>query len=290
MKKSAPKKVTLMQFFLSRKFWLSLFIALVLMGIILIALIKYLEVFTRQGKELVVPDFSGNTLPMIEAVGYDDLFSFIVVDSVYDESRLPGSVVMQNPIPETKVKKGRRIYFTVVASTPEMVMMPDLRDLTLRQALNVLEMHKLKTGKLIYKPSFDKNAVLAQFYMDDTVAPGDTLVKGSLIDLIIGSGERRYWIPIPFLIGKTREEAILELNMASFNLGVEFYIDTVEIGQMRVYLQEPMWDSELPFHPGDSIHLWYRSDELFDFEDYLNTFKNDSLIVDDGGSEQKNVF
>lgn len=279
-----------MQFFLSRKFWLSLFIALVLMGIILIALIKYLEVFTRQGKELVVPDFSGNTLPMIEAVGYDDLFSFIVVDSVYDESRLPGSVVMQNPIPETKVKKGRRIYFTVVASTPEMVMMPDLRDLTLRQALNVLEMHKLKTGKLIYKPSFDKNAVLAQFYMDDTVAPGDTLVKGSLIDLIIGSGERRYWIPIPFLIGKTREEAILELNMASFNLGVEFYIDTVEIGQMRVYLQEPMWDSELPFHPGDSIHLWYRSDELFDFEEYLNTFKNDSLIVDDGESEQKNVF
>jgi eukaryotic-like serine/threonine-protein kinase len=290
MKKSAPKKVTLMQFFLSRKFWLSLLIALVLMGIILIALIKYLEVFTRQGKELVVPDFSGSTLPMIQAVGYDDLFSFVVVDSVYDESRLPGSVVMQNPIPETKVKKGRRIYFTVVASTPEMVMMPDLRDLTLRQALNVLEMHKLKTGKLIYKPSFDKNAVLAQFYMDDTVAPGDTLVKGSLIDLIIGSGERRYWIPIPFLIGKTREEAILELNMASFNLGVEFYIDTVEIGQMRVYLQEPMWDSELPFHPGDSIHLWYRSDELFDFEEYLNTFRNDSLIVDDGESEHKNVF
>lgn len=279
-----------MQFFLSRKFWLSLFIALVLMGIILIALIKYLEVFTRHGKELVVPDFSGNTLPLIEAVGYDDLFSFIVIDSVYDESRLPGSVIMQNPIPETKVKKGRRIYFTIVASTPEMVLMPDLRDLTLRQALNVLEMYKLKTGKLIYKPSFDKNAVLAQFYMDDTVAPGDTLVKGSLIDLIVGSGERRYWIPIPFLIGKTREEAILELNMASFNLGVEFYMDTIPIGQMRVYLQEPMWDSELPFHPGDSIHLWYRSDEVFDFKKYLNTFKNDSLIVGDSESDPKNVF
>jgi eukaryotic-like serine/threonine-protein kinase len=290
MKKSAPKNVTLMQFFLSRKFWLNLFIALVLMGIMLIALIQLLQVYTRQGKELVVPDFTGNTLPLIESVGYDDLFSFIVVDSVYDETRFPGSVIMQNPIPETKVKKGRRIYLTVVASTPEMVTMPDLRDLTLRQALNVLEMHKLKAGKLIYQPSFDKNAVLAQFYLDDTIAPGDTVVKGTLIDLIVGSGERKYGIPIPFLIGKTREEAILDLNMASFNLGVEFYMDTVPEGQMRVYLQEPMWNSELPFYPGDSIHLWYRSDQLVDFEEYLSTFKTDSLIVDDGEAEQKNVF
>ncbi|MFU8844499.1 MAG: PASTA domain-containing protein [Bacteroidales bacterium] len=286
MKQSTRKEITITRFLLSRKFWFSLLLAFVLMGLILFGLIKYLEFFTRQGKELVVPDFTGSTLPMIEVVGYSDLFTFLVVDSVYDESQLPGSVIIQNPIPGTRVKKGRRIYFTLVASTPEMVMMPDLRDLTLRQALNVLEMSKLKTGKLIYQPSFDKNAVLAQFYMEDTVAPGDTLVKGSTIDLIIGSGERRYMIPIPFLIGKTREEAIFELNMASFNLGVEFYLDTVPAGQMRVYLQEPMWDSELRSYPGDSIHLWYRSDMQFDFESYLNTMKSDSSSIVDEESEQ----
>jgi eukaryotic-like serine/threonine-protein kinase len=288
MKKSTPKKVTFIRFLLSRKFWISLVLAFAFMGIILFVLIKFLESFTRQGKELVVPDFTGSTLPMIEAVGYNELFTFLVVDSVYDESQLPGSVIMQDPIPRTRVKKGRRIYFTMVASTPEMVIMPDLRDLTLRQALNVLEMSKLKTGKLIYQPSFDKNAVLAQFYMEDTVAPGDTLVKGSLIDMVIGSGERRYMIPIPFLIGKTREEAIFELNMASFNLGVEFYLDTVPVGQMRVYLQEPMWDSELPSYPGDSIHLWYRSDRQFDFEAYLKEIKSDVPVF--GGEESEQIF
>jgi eukaryotic-like serine/threonine-protein kinase len=275
---------------LSRKFWLNLLIAIVMVGIILVVLIRYLEVFTLHGKELVVPDFTGNTLNMIEAVGYDALFSFRVIDSVYDESQLPGSVIMQNPIPGTRVKQDRRIYFTIVASTPEMVVMPDLRDLTLRQAINILDISKLKAGKLIYQPSFDKNAVLAQFFQDDTIAPGDTLVKGSVIDLIVGSGERRYRIPIPFLIGKTREEAIFELNMASFNLGAEFNMDSITGGQMKVFMQDPMWNSELFYYPGDSIHLWYRSTEGFDFEEYLKTFKSDSLSVDNTFSEQVSDF
>ena len=78
-----------------------------------------------------------------------------------------------------------------------MVIMPDLKDLTLRQAINILESSKLNAGKLIYAPSFDKNAILEQMWNGDTVWPGDTLIKGSIIDLVVGSGDRQYKIPIP---------------------------------------------------------------------------------------------
>lgn len=281
MEESKSGKSGLFHFLISKKFFVSLAIAGIILVILFFVLVKFLDVFTRHGHEFKVPDFSGKTMQQIDSLGYTDQFDFFVIDSMYADEALKGSVVIQNPIPGSKVKKGRNIYFTIVASTPEMVYMPDLKNLTLRQAINILASNKLQTGKLMYQPSFDKNAILEQFFDGDTVFPGDTLVKGSVIDLVIGSGDRNYKIPVPFLLGLTRQEAIQDINMASFNLGSEFYLDSImDDSSNRVFMQEPMWDSELAFYPGDSIHMWYRSADSIDFEAYLTTFLPDSLQID----------
>ncbi len=268
------------RFLISRTFFVNLGIAIVIVIVFLLLSMKFLDIYTRHGKELAVPDVRGMTMKEIKDYGLDKSFDFSVTDSLYDDNSKKGSVILQDPLPGSKVKKGRSIYVSVVAMLPERVIMPDLRDLSVRQAVNILESKKMTVGKLIYEPSFDKNAVLEQFYQGDTVKPGDTLVKGSVIDLIVGSGDKQYRIPIPFLIGKTREEAIYTLNIASFNLGREFYMDSVTDNTARVYMQDPRWDSNIPYFPGDSIHLWYRSDELFNFEPYVNSFLNDSLQPD----------
>ncbi|MBC8489243.1 MAG: PASTA domain-containing protein [Bacteroidetes bacterium] len=273
-------KSDFLRFILSKKFFLNLGISIILLLIMLLLALKFLDIYTRHGKEITVPDFYGMTFTEIDSAKYNRQFDFFIIDSLYDEDNMKGSIVIQEPLPGSKVKKGRNIYVTIVASTPEQVIMPDLKDLTLRQAINILESGKLKAGRLIYSPSFDKNAVLEQLFKGDTIMPGDTLKKGSLIDLIIGTGERFYKIPIPFLIGKTREEAIYDLNIASFNLGNEFYMDSIRDEHARVFMQEPVWDSDMPYYPGDSIHLWYKSEEFFNFDEYLKTFLPDTLKVD----------
>lgn len=280
MEAEKDRKNGLFRFIFSRKFIVQLVIAAGIVLVLFFLLTRYLSVYTGHGHELTVPAFIGKTLTQIDSAGYSEDYDFYVIDSLYDDNNVKGAVVIQNPLPGTKVKKGRNIYFTIVASTPEMVIMPDLKDLTLRQAINILESSNLKTGKLIYKPSFDKNAVLEQFFGQDTIFPGDTLIKGSTIDLVIGSGDRNYRIPVPFLIGMTRDEAIYELNIASFNLGNEFYMDSVKNETARVYMQDPMWDSEISYFPGDSVHLWYRSDTAFNFEIYMLQFLPDSLMPD----------
>jgi beta-lactam-binding protein with PASTA domain len=268
------------RFIISKKFFIQLGIAIGLGIVMFFVLTRYLSMYTDHGNELLVPDFTGLTIMQIDSAGFTDDYDFYVIDSLYDDDNIKGAVVIQNPLPGTKVKKGRNIYFTIVASTPEMVIMPDLKDLTLRQAINILESSNLSTGKLIYQPSFDKNAVLEQFFGKDTIFPGDTLIKGSVIDLVIGSGDRNYRIPVPFLIGLTRDEAIYELNIASFNLGNEFYMDTVKDEFARVYMQDPVWESEISYFPGDSVHLWYRSDTAFNFDEYMLQFLPDSLRPD----------
>lgn len=280
MEESKSGKSGFLHFIISKKFFISLAIAGITLLVLFFVLVKFLDVFTHHGNELEVPNFYGKTMNQIDSLGFSNNFDFFVIDSMYADEGVKGSVVIQTPIPGSMVKKGRNIYFTIVASTPEMVYMPDLKFLTLRQAINVLSANKLETGKLMYQPSFDKNAILEQFFKGDTVFPGDTLIKGSVIDLVIGSGDRNYKIPVPFLIGLTRQEAIREINMASFNLGSEFYLDSVMGDSNRVFMQEPMWDSELAQYPGDSIHMWYRSVDSIDFKAYLKTFLPDSLQVD----------
>lgn len=274
------KRTNFFHFLISKRFFIHLGIAIITL-IILFFLFKFsLNLFTRHGDELIVPDFYGQSITEIDSLGFTDEFDFFVIDSLFDESASKGTVVIQDPLPGSKVKNGRNIYVTIVATLSEEVIMPDLKDLTLRQAVNVIEAAKLTVGGLTYEPSFDKNAVLEQFYMGDTIHPGDTIIKGSVIDLIIGTGDRFYKTPIPFLIGKTRSEAIYNLNIASFNLGTEFFMDSITDASARVYMQEPRWDIELAYFPGDSIHIWYKSDELFDFETYLQTFAPDSLQTD----------
>ena len=280
MQESNSEKNKFIRFLISKSFIINLGIAVIVVIVIFFTLFKFLDIFTRHGKELIVPDFSGMTVFEVDSAGYSEQFDLFVIDSLYDDKKKKGAIVMQDPLPDSRVKKGRNIYVSIVATMPETVTIPDLKDLTLRQAVNILESHKLKAGKLIYAPSFDKNAILEQLYMGDTAHPGDTVQKGSVIDLVIGSGEKLYKIPIPFLIGKTREEAIYDLNIASFNLGSEFYMDSIMDETVRVFMQEPMWDSDLYHYPGDSIHLWYKSDELFDFEFYMQTFLPDSLRAD----------
>ncbi len=255
-------------------------IAVLFAGLSVFLALKFLDIYTGHGDELKVPDFAGKTLLQIDSVEFNHNFDFYIIDSVYDDNKPRGSIVGQDPLPGSMVKEGRNIYLTTVSILPEMVIMPDLKDLTLRQAVNVLESGKLKVGKLMYFPSFDKNAVLEQMCNGDTAFPGDTLLKGSVIDLLVGTGDKRYKVPVPFLIGKTRDEAIYEINVASFNLGNEIFMDSIADGHAKVYMQEPRWDTEYPFFPGDSIHLWYKSDERFDFETYVLVLTADSLTLD----------
>jgi len=280
MQKSSSGSGNFISFLFSRKFLTHLGLAILFLIVLLLLSMKFIGIYTRHGKEITVPVFYGMTIHEVEAAGYTKQFDFFVIDSLYDDRYEPGAIIIQDPLPGSKVKKGRNVYVSVVASTPETVLMPDLRDLTLRQALNILTSAHLKAGRLTYQPSFDKNAVLEQFYQNDTILPGDTLVKGSVIDLVIGSGEGEYQLTIPFLIGKTREEAIYYLNAASFNLGKEVYTDSIMDQTARVYMQEPKWNSTLPYYPGDSIHLWYKSDELFDFEEYVKNIAIDTIPAD----------
>ena len=261
------------------RFYKHLLIAVVLTIVLLWLSFKILDFYTRHGDIYIVPDFKSKTLEQITEEGYGDYFVFQVIDSVYDDNNPKGSVFMQNPVSGSKVKQGRRIYFTIVASMPEMVTMPNLKNLSLRQALVTLDLNGLQTGKLEYVDYFARNAVIDQMVNEEPVEPGTSMKRGSLVDLVVGKGDMKVYVSIPFIIGKTHKEALHDLHYASLNLGNEIYLDD-DKEDARVYRTEPPYSSDDKIELGSSVKVWYRSPKTFDFKSYIEKILTDTVTAD----------
>ncbi len=263
-----------------KKFYLHFLISIILTVGLLWGVLKFLDVFTRHGEVYLVPDFSGQMVQDLREKHFDDYFDLMVIDSIYDKRHQPGSIVMQNPLPGAKVKKGRHVYLTIVAQMPEMVEMPNLRNLSLRQAMVQLDEKGLKVDHLEYVEYFAKNAVVDQLLNGEPIEAATRLPKGTAIALVVGKGEHPDLVPLPFLIGKSMQAAHHSLHDASLNVGREYYLDVTDSTHARVYKTEPEALSNALLNMGDSVNIWYRSDENFDFNAYIEELKADTSSKD----------
>lgn len=232
-------------------------LSIVVTIILLWVTLRLLDIYTRHGQAIDVPDFRGKNISELEDFASDNSLDYLIIDSLYDYNLPKGTVALQDPVPGSKVKKGRKVYLTVVALRPEMVSMPNLLDLTLRQAGAMLETYGLKVGKLTYVPDIAHNAVLKQKYMGKTIKEGVLLEKGSKIDLVLGQGENSGNASVPDLTGKSQSQAMKILQEASLNLGAEVFDDGNDTSRVRIYKQRPAPGSSASF--GGQVDLWYKS-------------------------------
>jgi beta-lactam-binding protein with PASTA domain len=262
-------------FLLRKNFYIHLGISIILTVVLLLLVVIGLRTYTRHGDAFVVPNLEGLTLNQMHENEAARVFNFLVTDSVYDNSLLPGSVIKQNPSAGSKAKEGRTIYLTMVSYTPKMSIMPELKDLTVRQAVTTLRTNGLKIRRLLFTPYFAGNSVLGQYYKGDTLFAGTEILEGSEIDLLAGLGENQI-SRVPFVLGLTLDEASGALQMASFNAGMKHYLDMPDPIHSKVYRQFPQWNVEM--FPGDSVTLYFRSDLTFDFDSLLK-FNNPDTAV-----------
>jgi len=218
--------------------------------------LKFINIYTNHGKTFEVQDYTGLRYSEILSNPSNDTFEYIVIDSIFDNDREKGTVVSQNPSPGSTVKKHRKIYLTIVASQPEVVSCPNLQDLTVRQATTVLETYGIKVGKIEFVPDIGSTVVRWK-QMGKTISPGDKLVKGSRVDLVVGSGDGQGRTYLPDLIGKSRDEARSIITGAGLNIGGEFFLNHRDTISVRVVKQSPPYSDDAEISLGSIIDLWY---------------------------------
>jgi eukaryotic-like serine/threonine-protein kinase len=245
--------------------------------IFLFIIAKVLKLYTKYGDTVIVPNLIGFSANELENLSNKNDISTLIIDSIYDVTKKRGTVAYQDPPPDSKVKRNRTVYLTMVAMMPEQVRMPNLIDLTLRQAMATLETYGLLAGNLEYVPDIAKNAVLRQKYKGAEIKTDSWVEKGSKIDLVLGKGVGSDRFFTPLLIGLKRSEALIRMLETSFNLGNEIYEDGKDTLHARVYRQNPGVTRKGIHQPGENMDLWYRSELKFDFESYVQKYKTDSL-------------
>ena len=133
-----------------------------------------------------MPNFVGqNSVALIDTLLPSD-YIIVITDEVYDKTKEPGTIIKQNPEAGEKVKKGRKVYLTVATSEPPTVIMPELRDVSLRQAEIMLNALGLELEGTIMKPSPYENAVLEQLHNGRVIAAGTKIKMGDKITLVVG--------------------------------------------------------------------------------------------------------
>ena len=221
--------------------------------------------YTHHGEALPVPNVTGLTLDEAGKILKERKMRWQLSDSVYVTSAKPGAVVNQNPEPGFKVKENRNIFLTINALAPEKVKMPDVVDLSFRQAKTTLESQGLTIGKLTYVPYMATNYVLKQLYRGNEIRKGTEIVKGSEIELVLGDGLSDEKTFVPDLLGNTLFEARETLTQYFLNFGVTIYDDTVNTSadslQAFIYRQRPVAGADAMLQLGSSIDVWLTVDE-----------------------------
>jgi beta-lactam-binding protein with PASTA domain len=232
-------------------------------GLILILLI-WLNFYTRHGQARPVPDFHGLTLEETAKLAKKNKLRYQVVDSVFINTVPHGCVVEQNPKPGFKVKKTRRIALTINAFNPEMTGVPNLIGLSKKQALAQIQSAGLEIGKLNYKSDISIDFVLDQLHNGEKIIQGDSIQKGSVIDLVLGKGLSNQRTLVPNLIGLNLESARNTILSASFNLGTFLYDSSIRNAtdtlDALVFKQNPEYKEDASYQLGSIIYLWLTVD------------------------------
>ncbi len=246
------------------------------------AAIKWLDSYTLHDVGISVPDLSGFHYTEVNAFLNDKELIAVIADSINDFEKPRGVVVDQHPLPEDLVKPGRKVYVTINALVPPEVSMPELTDLTLRQAKARLQSYGLGVDSLIYKPSECSRCIIAVLYGNERIKAGTTIRKGDKVRLIVGAGPGDVLIPIPVLWGKELEEVDNDLFAMGLTVGVVRYDSTVtnavDSAQAKVFMQLPEPGADAQINLGSDIDVFLTADSTKIPDPEL--LESDSLNID----------
>jgi eukaryotic-like serine/threonine-protein kinase len=256
--------MSLKNFLLSKVFLKNLGLAVIIIVGLVMVLLIWLNFYTRHGQARPIPDFYGLTMEQTARLAKKSRLKYQVIDSVYTSLVPRGCVAEQNPKPGFKVKKWRNVVLTINAYNPEMVAMPNLVDLPIRQAIALIASTGLEMGELRYRPDLSIDIVIEQHYNGKNITEGDSLQKGSVIDLVLGKGLSNQRTSVPDLTGMALEPARRKILISSLNLGTYIYDNTIINGKDSlnafVYKQNPEYKEESNLQMGSAIYLWLTVD------------------------------
>lgn len=200
----------LKNFIWSRRFLKQILVILGVNVLVVFVTVWYLKSYTNHGEKISVPNLIGKNIRTAKGQLEGLNLKFEVLDSIYDPSKLEGTILFQDPgatsLTSVFVKEERTVRLRV-SKRSRMVEMPQLIDKSQRFAESILRNRGFRF-KVEYKTTTEADgAVMAQLYNGKAILAKTKIPIGSTIKIIVGRNLGSELIPVPNLIGLTIFEA-----------------------------------------------------------------------------------
>ena len=185
----------------------------------------WLKCYTNHGESVQVPSYVGMGLRDAARKARSRNFSVAISDSLYVAGKPPGEVLAQNPKPESQVKEGRTIYFTVAKNNPDIIKLPELSggddyDLYSRK-LSRIGLNP-RIAARVADPRLEPNTIVAVIYRGDTItrqiARGYKVEMGGTIDFVV-SEQVTMTVFIPDCVCQTYDAAKFLIQTSNLSVG-----------------------------------------------------------------------
>ena len=253
---------TVFNFLKSKFFWIHVGVALVTAIIVIVVVLLSLKFVTKHGEEVAVPDVTGLYVEEADVLFKRQNLSYEVIDSVYVRDKLQGEILEQIPCAESRVKTGRTIYLTINSKSDKMIVLPQVQNVSFRQARATLEAVGFVVGSIEYKPSEFPDLVLGIRVGETSVQAGDRLHAGANVELIVGSKTLGETAVTPDLIGFTQSAAEQLILQNNFIIGsVDFDVPpTSEADKANYFVYRQSPEPTSSYELGRRINIWLTKD------------------------------
>lgn len=253
-----------------KKFWaesLGGFILkrILLATVILVALswitLFLVDIYTQHGETEKVPDLRGMYMEEAEIMLKNHSLYAQIIDSVYVKDKKLGTIIEQIPAANSNVKRDRPVYLIINSRQVHRTPLPEINDISYRQADAMLRAIGINVSNVEYTPSEYKDLVIDVKYGGRSISAGYRIPEGSYVTLVVGSGLGGEDILVPSLKGTTIEDARQQAIAASMVIGaIDF--DIAPHGNEDAYIiyrQRPAAGKLVP--AGTRIDVWLSKDK-----------------------------
>ena len=253
---------TVFNFLKSKFFWINVGVAILSVIVLTIIVLFSLKFFTKHGEQVAVPDVTGLYVEEADVLLKKQDLSYQVVDSVYVRDKLQGEILEQIPRAESNVKTGRIVYLTINSKSDKMIILPQVQNVSYRQARATLEAIGFVVSNIEYKPSEFPHLVMGIRVGQTPVRAGDRLRAGASVVLIVGSQTQGETAVAPDLIGFTQSAAEQLILQNNFVVGsVDFDVPpTNEADKANYFIYRQSPEPTTSYELGRRINIWLTKD------------------------------
>ncbi len=255
---------------------------LITAGIIIVLLFDFVIMpkYTNYNEGVTVPDVTKLSLDEAEHLLTTYGLRFEIHDRRAHSAYPANYVIDQSPSARQLVKPNRKVYLTVNTESTPQVVVPNVVNLSYRNARLQLENHGLAVGSISYESDRFRNTILRQ-----SIAPEDTVDRGTSINLVVSDGLGTRMVEVPNIEGLRLSEAQQQIMRAGLRVGEIRFEPTRDVTPNTVLSYSPA-GPELT--EGETIQLIVS--ERFDareesetgavIDDTLNTTPPDTTQID----------